>query len=275
MVAFGNVLTVLEAKMAWAMPYGWFHILSLALSVAAGVLLTKRYKAPTEQQVRRVLLVTAIVCLVLEVYKQVVYSFYLDGDVVRFRYQWFVFPFQFCSTPMYIGLLAGLTRGKWHGCFAAYLASYAVFAGLSVMVWPTAVLTDVIGVNIQTMVCHGSMISIGIFLLCSGYVKTDFATFQKGVPVFVTVFLMALTMNEVAYRLGVFNYGEFNMFYLSPYGQPVVPVLSAIQRHFPSPVPQLAYLVLFSVIAYLMMLLFRGINGAIARVKRGKITRRE
>lgn len=274
-MAFGSVLKVLQAKMKWAMPYGWFHILSLVLSVAAGVWLTKRYKAPTEQQVRRVLLVTAIGCLVLEVYKQVVYSCYFDGDVVRFRYQWFVFPFQFCSTPMYIGLLAGLTHGKRHERFAAYLASYAVFAGLSVMVWPTAVLTDMIGVNVQTMVCHGSMISIGIFLLCSGYVKTDFATFKKGVPVFVTVFLMAVAMNEVAYRLGVFNYGEFNMFYLSPYGQSAVPVLAAIQKRFSSPVPQLAYLVLFSVIAYLMMLMFRGINGAIVRVKREQNTSRE
>ncbi len=272
---FKKILSVLKTEMPRPAVYGWFHVLCLILSVVAGVWLVRRFPAPTARQVRRVLLVTASLCLLLEVYKQIVYSFTFDGERVRFCYPWYIFPFQFCSTPMYIGLLAALSRGRWHERFAAYLASYAVFAGGSVMVYPSEVLTNMVGVNIQTMVCHGSMITVGIFLLCGGYVKTDVATFKKAFPVFLTVFLMAVTMNEIAYRFGVLARGEFNMFYISPYGTPVVPVLSAIQAAFPAPVPQVAYFVLFSVIAYLVMLFFRGINRVIARVKRAKMAHRE
>ncbi len=250
--------------------FGWFHLLCLALSIAVGVWLVRRFPAPTERQVRRVLSVTAVICLLLEVYKQVVYSFTFDGERVIFGYPWYIFPFQFCSTPMYAGLLAGLTHGRMHERFAAYLGSYAVFAGGAVMVCPSEVFTNMIGVNLQTMVCHGSMISIGIFLLCGGYVKTDISTFKKAFSVFVIAFLMAVVMNEAAYHMGILNHGEFNMFYISPYGTPLIPVLSVIQAVFPAPVPQMIYFVLFSVLAYAVLLLFRGINRAIMRVAQRK-----
>ena len=270
MTLFSKIVTLCKARMAWAAPYEWFHILCLVLSVAVGVWLCRRFPAPQDETVRRVVWCTAMLCLVLEVYKQVTYSFHVEGDVVRFRYAWYVFPFQFCSTPMYVGLLAGITRGRVCACLMSYLATYATLAGVLVMAYPVDVLTDVIGVNVQTMVCHGSMISIGIFLLCSGYVKTTFAEFKKAIPVFLTVFLLAVGMNEAAYRLGVPEYGEFNMFYISPYGQPTLPVLSWIQAAFPTPVPQLAYLVLFSAMAYGLLWAFRGINAVTARLKQGK-----
>lgn len=257
---FGKLLTVWQMRGARAVPYGVLHVCFLVLSVVAGVWLVKRYPSPDGARVRRVLFVTAVACLLLEVYKQTVYSFSFDGDEVRFRYQWYVFPFQFCSTPMYVGLLEGVSRGRLHERLSAYLASYAVVAGGVVMVYPAEVLTDVIGVNIQTMVCHGSMISIGIFLLRSGYVPTTTVSFKKAVPVFLAVVGMAAVMNEAAYRLGVTDHGEFNMFYISPYEQTKVPILSALQRAFPVPVPQVMYLVLFSVLAYAVLVLFRFIN---------------
>ena len=56
---------------------------------------------------------------------------YEDG--LSYNYAWYAFPWQFCSTPMYIGLLAGLSKGKLHDHFCAYLATFALFAGTAVM----------------------------------------------------------------------------------------------------------------------------------------------
>ena len=81
-------------------------------------------------------LITALVVILLEIYKQINYTFSYEG-AITFDYQWYAFPFQFCSTPMYVGLLVGLFRkGKIHDALCAYLATYAVFAGLCVMIYP-------------------------------------------------------------------------------------------------------------------------------------------
>ena len=111
-------------------PYGWFHLLSLALTVSLTVFLCLRCRQWEPKKIRRLVLITAIVVVLLEVYKQINYSFsYADG--IAFDYQWYAFPFQFCSTPMYIGLLAGLTKkGRIHTAACAYLATYSVFAGI-------------------------------------------------------------------------------------------------------------------------------------------------
>lgn len=189
MEVFGSIINFLKTKMFLATPYDWFHLLFFALSVAFGVFLVKKFKSPSSNQVRKILLIISLICIFLEVIKQITLCFSYDGEEILFSYKWYIFPFQFCSTPMYIGLLAGLfKKGKIHNCCVAYLSSYAVFAGLSVMVWPSGVFTDIISLNIQTMICHGSMISIGIFLLCTKYVKTNFNTFLKALPIFCIVF---------------------------------------------------------------------------------------
>jgi len=257
----GDLLNILETKMFWATPYDWFHILFFALAITIGIILVYKFKNPTINQVRKILLITSIICIILEIYKQIVYSFSYNGERITFDYAWYIFPWQFCSTPMYIGLLAGLIKNeKMHNCLTAYLASYAVFAGLSVMIYPSEVFTDIIGVNVQTMFCHGSMITIGIFLLCTGYVKTDFSTLLKAFPIFLATFTIAIILNEAANLYGISKYEEFNMFYISPYGKPVIPILSLIQKHSPAPLPQILYLIVFSIIAYLILVIFRFIN---------------
>ena len=115
---------------------------------------------------RRFLLVESLLITVLEIYKQINFSFHVDGIQILFDYQWYAFPFQFCSTPMYIGLLAAVVRSKsLHMRLCSYLATYALFAGICVMAYPSTVFIDTVGINIQTMIWHGSMITVGIVLL--------------------------------------------------------------------------------------------------------------
>lgn len=69
------------------------------LAVGATVLLCLLYKKGIIKNVSRVVLVMALIVIVLEIYKQLQYSFSYDGGVV-FDYQWYAFPWQFCSMPM-------------------------------------------------------------------------------------------------------------------------------------------------------------------------------
>ena len=252
-----EVLRILDADMVKPEMYGWFHILSLLLTGFATFTLCRYSK---KLQPRKVVLVTAIVVSLLEAYKQINYSFsYTDG--ISFDYQWYAFPFQFCSTPMYIGLLAGLTkRGKLHDAANAYLATYAVFAGVCVMLYPSTVFIRTIGINIQTMICHGSMIAIGIYLLHRGYVKVEHKTILKAIPVFAVCVALACVMNELAYRTGLLETETFDMFFISPYGTPSLPVYSLVQNVVPFPWCLVIYIAAFTLAAYLMLLIAIGIK---------------
>ena len=250
-----KLLEIMDAKMETPKMYGVFHLAFFIMSVVLGIVLCKRYKNPDICFIRRLMLIVTGLVIFLEIYKQINYSFsYSNG--ITFDYQWYAFPFQFCSTPMYIGLLAGITpKGKLHDAFCAYLATFSTFAGLCVMFYPAQVFISTIGINIQTMVCHGAMITVGIYLLGSGYVKTEHKTILKATTVFMCLVAAAAVMNEIAYYVGLLETETFNMFFISPHCEPSLPVYSLVQAVVPFPWCTLIYIVAFSIAAYIILLI--------------------
>ncbi len=248
-----RLLAVLDTEMPAPEPYGWFHLLFVLLSVIAVIPLYRHCRQPG--QIRRVVLLTALVVLALELYKQVNYAFSYENGI-SFDFQWYAFPFQFCSTPMYVGLLAGLTRkGKLHESLCAYLATYSIFAGVSVMAYPVTVFVKTVGINLQTMICHGSMITIGIYLLATGYVPLKSKTVVKALPVFLVNVALAAIMNEIAYVAGLLETDGFNMFFISPHQDPHLPVYSLVQQAVPYPWCLVIYVLGFTAAGWLMLVL--------------------
>ena len=147
---FRKVLEILDTGMETPTAYGWFHLLFIALSFGVAVLLCFLYKKGYIRNVKRVVLITALIVIVLEIYKMINFGFSYE-DEIEYNFPWSSFPWQFCSTPMYVGLLAGLTKGKVHDACCSFLATFAVFAGTAVMIYPGDVFIETIGINIQTM----------------------------------------------------------------------------------------------------------------------------
>lgn len=255
MVFFQTILKIMDRPMKTPQLFGWFHIVSLALTVLVTFFLCFRHKADEPNRVRSVVLGTALLVTILEIYKQINYSFsYTDG--ISFDYQWYAFPFQFCSTPMYVGLLAGLLRkGKLQQALYAYLATFAVFAGVCVMLYPGDVFVKTAGINIQTVVCHGSMICIGVYLMYTGTVKLEHRTIMMALPVFGVTVSMAAVMNEIAHLSGLLEREVFNMFFISPYCEPSLPVYSLVQAKIPFPWCLFVYIIAFTLAAYLILLI--------------------
>lgn len=252
---WGAVLTLLDAEMTRPTMYGWFHLLWFAIAIFAGIALCRLCKEGTEVQTRRIVLTVAILVIVLEIYKQINYTFTYENGTILAEYQWYAFPWQFCSTPMYVGLLAGFTKGKVHHAACAYLATFAMFAGFCVMFYPVDVFISTIGINIQTMICHGSMIAVGIYLLYTGYVKAEHKTILKAVPVFSAMVLVAVIMNEIAHFTGLLETDTFNMFFVSPYCEPSLPVYSIVQQHVAYPWCLFIYIGGFTLASYLILLI--------------------
>lgn len=246
---------ILDTGMAKPQMYGWFHWLFLALTGLACVVLCRQHKKPKDEEVQKLIFWTSLIAIIFEVYKQVNFSFgYRDG-IVTFDYQWYAFPFQFCSMPMYVGFLAGIIRrGKLYDSLCAFLGTYSVFAGICVMLYPNTVFVETIGINIQTMYCHGSMIVLGVFLLYTNYVKSEHRTMLKAMPVFSTAVLIAVFFNEVAHQTGLLETETFDMFFISPYCEPSLPVYSLVQKVVPFPLCLVIYILGFTAASYLILL---------------------
>lgn len=213
---FEVILRFLDSSMEKPTMYGWFHLLCIFIMFAAAFVLCLLWKKGVIKDVQRVVLVTSIIVIICEIYKQINHCFDYEGGIT-FEINWRVFPWQFCSTPMFVGLLAGLTKGKINKNLSAYLATYAFFAGLAVMLYPSTVFSKTIGTNIQTMVCHGSMVTIAIFLYYTKYVEASYKTTLYAMPVFAVNMGIAITLNELAHLVGITENYKFNMFFISRY----------------------------------------------------------
>ena len=253
-----SVLAFLDTEAAIPTTFGTYHLIWLAIMAVLTILAVILGRKHSAKTVTNVVLGTAILVILLEIYKQINFTFH-DGSVEP-AYQWYIFPWQFCSTPMYIGLLAGIIRkGRVHDSLCAYLATYSVFAGLAVMIYPNDVYIETIGINIQTMICHGSMVVIGAYLYGSGHVKMNFKTVLKAMPVFAVCACIAVGLNEWAHAAGITENHNFNMFYISPYLECTLPVYSLIHNAVPFPVNLIIYILGFTAAATVILLLVKGI----------------
>lgn len=215
--------------------YGWFHILSLAIMVAliVIVLITCREKKLSDKAFRIITISVALILILFEAYKQIVFTY--DPATGVWDYQWYAFPFQFCSTPMYVLLLAGLVRpGKFREFLCSFLATFGLLAGLLVMVMPGDVFnTSLVGVAIQTMVHHGMMVVIGVFMWVSGRAKAKVSTAFKALAVFAVIVAIATALNEIVVATNIAHGETFNMFFISRHFPSTLPVFSTIYEKVP------------------------------------------
>ena len=255
-----KILAFLDTRMTRPEVFGWFHFMWLGIIVVATVLLCKFLDPKKEKNVRAMLLVISVTCLVLELYKQINYTFQVVDGVIVPDYQWYAFPLQFCNIPAFAGLLAGiLGKGKVYDALCAFLGTFSLFAGICVMIYPNDVFTTPIGINIETMICHGAMVVQGIYLLASGYVKSDFRTVRRGTYVFSSVLVLAIALNEIAHYTDFTNGETFNLFYVSRHEDPSLPVYSIVQQYVPYPFCLIIYIFIFALAAFLITMISKGL----------------
>ncbi len=269
---FEQFLASLDGKITKPTLWGLFHITALVITIILTVLIctfaikNKREGKSNDKLVRVCVLIYAIVTIILEIYKQLNFSF--NSTTGEWSYQWYAFPFQFCSTPMYVALIAGcLKKCEFQKYLYAYIGTFVLFAGLCVMFYPNGVFVTTIGINIQTMVCHGGMIVIGVLVLVSGVIDMKWTTILKAIAVFAVFVVIALIMNIIFNSTG--NTANFNMFYISPYRTCTLPLLQDIQEEVPYIIFLLIYIIGFSLAAFIIFAVAKGLDDAInKRVKR-------
>ncbi len=255
MVAF---LHFLDGQMERPTSYGVFHLAAFALVILVTALLCWKGKRVKDRTFRMIVFLTWLILILFEAYKQINYTFHYNGGQPYWDYQWYAFPFQLCSSPLYILPFVFLSKegSLIRQAAVAYSATYVLFAGIAVMIYPEGVFVGTIGINIQTMVWHGSQVVLGIYFLVRYRDRLTLRFFACGVAVFFIMVGVAMTLN-----MTVPNYIDetFNMFYISPKFPSSLPVLNVLWELVPWPVFFTLYLCGYTLAAFLVFLAANGI----------------
>ncbi len=269
---YRDILAFLKLEMVTPTTYGWFHIMFLAIIAVFTVLLVWRFRDTSDKNMRRMAFVLWIVLLLLEAYKQFTYSYTITDTLVQYDYQWYAFPFQFCSAILYaLPFVVFLKDGKVRDAFMSFFATFSFFAGFVVMLYPGDVFINQIGINIQTMIHHGAQVAFGIFMVAYNRKKFSWKFFARGILVFAGFIAVAMILNELVHSYFASNAIEeaFNMFYISPYYECTLPVLSIIYKMVPYAAFLAIYILGFSAagaIIFALEKLFVVVVGKKARV---------
>ena len=228
--------------------WGLFHI-GWLLGVALAIFLVLKFY--DKKLLNVAYTVTAVIMIVGEIYKQFILSFNNTGE---FIYQWYYFPLQFCSTPIYtFTLCAILKKGKLYDWLSVYNGAYCTFAGLTVLVMPSTVYSSFLGICIQSMLHHVLMVVVGAIALRAYAKNLSVKLFLGGLGVFLFFFVIAVIFNFVIPTL---TGQAVNMYFISKNKDLDMPILSHVKKAFPYPIFASMYVIVYTEIAVGISYLF-------------------
>ncbi len=244
--------------------YSWFHIMFIFIAIAVTTFLCLKFKDSDEKIIRRIVLICWIVLVVLELYKQIAFAIGSPdgGATANWDYDWGSFPYQLCSTPLYIfPFIVWLKEGKVREAMITYIMTFSLFGGLAVYVFPNDVFIESVIINFQTMIHHGIQVVMGIFFIVRNRHSLDFKRFIKAIPVFAVMVSIAFVLNlTVCPILEANGIGDrFNMFYVGPRHACTLPLLSLIYPNVPYIVFALMYVLGFCLVSAIVYYASKGI----------------
>lgn len=260
---FEQLLLFLQTEMVEPQAWGRFHFLTLGLMCCAIAVLYTRRKQHCETQLKFVLGAYSMFALTTEVLKQLSWSFNYDAatQAVLWEYEWYSFPYQLCSTPMYVCLACFLMKKcKLRDSLLSYIAYITILGSIATIVMPDNCFVKDILVNIHTTHLHYGSFVVSVYLLMSGEVKLAHKSLLRGIMVFAIMVISALTLNELVYWSGILEGETFNMFYISRHFISELPVFCDIQKAVPYPVFVLTYVIALSLGGFIVYEVARGIQ---------------
>ena len=258
-----KIYNVANTTMTEPTNFSGFHLACIGIVLILTVLGSLLLKNARDGVINGLTAFVWIVILLLEIYKQILFGLSLNDGVFSYDYAWYIFPFQFCSSPLYILPIIAFTKNeKLRNRAIAYMMTFSLFAGLAVFCYPNDVFVEVAGINIQTMVHHGSQIIMGVIYGVRYRNKISLKFFFGGVRLFVVMVFIAMALNVGVYnvflRLGIDD--TFNMFYISPYFSCTLPVLNKVWEMLPYPAFVCVYFFGFILCALIIFSIFNGLT---------------
>lgn len=236
----------------------WFHYSTLLMIVVFTIFLIPVFRKASEENIKKFVFRTGLFMVFFESIRSAFFT-YMGGG----QYPWYIFPFQFCATPIFIAVAVGFTKpGYLREVLYTYLTSFALLAGILVMALPNDIYIDKVIINLQTTFQHGAMVVMGL-VLASKRVKFNVKNMIGASAIFAGFVIVAMAMNEIANAL-IPGQG-FNMFFINPQVGTHLPVFKDIFPLVPYPIYLLIYAGSFSIFAALFLLMFTQLSTLLSR----------
>ena len=208
-------MSQLLKKTAWPMaipaPYSFFHIAfsltGILLAAFVAVCLAGRCRHnPTKSA--SVIAACGIILALGETYKQL----FLYIVVNQGAFDWWYFPFQLCSTPMYLCLALPAVKGfpSVQQTICTYLQDFSLLGGVMALLEPSGLLHPYWVLTLHGLIWHILLIFLGLFCCLSGISG-------HGKREYVKTLILLGSFCLIAFSINIITKGKADMFYISPY----------------------------------------------------------
>ena len=190
--------------------YGLFHIVYTLGGFALCGFLAWKLRKVTDKTANRLLCILGLLLAASEVFKQLFYYFALMDN----RYSWGDFPFQLCSVPIYLCLIAPwLKPGKLQRGMFSFMALFNLLGGAISFTEPSGLLLEDRFLTIHALLWHMILVFIGLFLCMSGRGGNRIGDYKGAALTFIGLCAVAFGLNcFVQFGLGE----SMNMFFIGP-----------------------------------------------------------
>ncbi len=194
--------------------YGVFHLTFVALSLLLIIGLCCLLRRRSDKTFRIIMFSIGTALLLSEIYKQLYYLYAAGGE----GYDWYIFPFQLCSVPMYLSIVIGcMKKNRLRDAMCEYIASIGLLGGIMAYAEPSGILNSHYFTLIHSCLWHALLVFIGLYVLVTGNACRQLKNYTKVLGVLGGVVLTATALNLIFH-----NKPDFNMCYISPfYGTPL------------------------------------------------------
>jgi uncharacterized membrane protein YwaF len=197
-------------------PYGIFHLSFVLIGVLLCIFAAYKLRRVNEKQNRIILISVGVFLMLTEVYKQLFYYFIVGNH----SYEWWIFPFQLCSVPMYLCVIAPLLRaGKLQRGMYHFMSTYNLLGGIMALAEPSGLLHKYLPLTLHAFLWHILLIFIGLYLIATGRFAKTASDFRQATYTFFGLAVLAFCINLIFWRV---SEGTINMFYVGPRYSPLV-----------------------------------------------------
>ena len=156
---------------------------------------------------------------------QLFYSLYLSDN----QYVWWIFPFQLCSIPMYLCLIAPLLKpGKLQKFMYKFMAIYNLLGGAIAFTEPSGLFHPYWTLTWHALIWHMLIVFVGLYLTFSGRGGCEISDYWSATKTSLVLCVIAFGINLLFRDV---SDGSINMFFIGPSNSSIV-VFKQISEHF-------------------------------------------
>lgn len=240
----------------------WFHFLMLIPIIGLAIVIPIFFKNAEEKVYKRILLIFWIVLIVLEVFKQILKAFHY-GNPSYWEYSIRDFPFSICSMVHYFIPIILLVNREKHSKIVdaanGYMCFILLFSGIAVCVYTDMVMTNMIFINVQSLIHHGSQIILGVYVYVWNRKTIRIQTVYRSLIAFAITAAIAIGINLSFYP----NF--INMFFINPMFITNLPIGNVVQEKAGYAVYLIGFLALIAALVFLTYFIETSIYKAITK----------